>query len=70
MEEKSGIGFLDILTLIFVAAKLFGAIDWSWWWVFSPIWIPLLLVTWLCVMAWNWIVGTCIALLFIFNLGL
>ncbi len=33
---------LDIfpLTVIFVLLKLFGAIDWSWWWVFSPLWIP------------------------------
>ena len=26
-----------ILTLIFAALKLDGAIDWSWLWVFSPI---------------------------------
>jgi hypothetical protein len=25
-----------ILTLVFVAAKLFGAINWSWWLVFTP----------------------------------
>jgi hypothetical protein len=31
-------GFLPVLTLIFVAAKLFGMIDWSWWWVFVPMW--------------------------------
>lgn len=34
-----GGGFLGILTLIFVIAKIAGLIDWSWWWVFSPIWI-------------------------------
>lgn len=32
-------GFLEILTIVFVCAKLFGAIAWSWWWVFSPMWI-------------------------------
>lgn len=31
-----GIGFLDALTLLFVALKLCGVIDWSWWWVLSP----------------------------------
>jgi len=31
--------FISILTLMFVAAKLVGYIDWSWWWVFCPIWI-------------------------------
>lgn len=30
--------FLEWLTLIFIAAKLFGVIDWSWWLVLSPVW--------------------------------
>jgi hypothetical protein len=29
--------FFSLLTLIFVVAKLFDIIDWSWWIVFSPI---------------------------------
>ena len=29
--------FVSVLTLMFVAAKLFGVINWSWWLVFSPI---------------------------------
>ena len=29
-----------VLTVIFVIAKIWGPLDWSWWWVFSPIWIP------------------------------
>lgn len=37
----AGPGFLSLLTLVFVAAKLFGHIAWSWLWVFSPLWIPL-----------------------------
>lgn len=46
MENNSGggIGFLSALTILFVALKLLGKIDWSWWWVLSPIWIPILLV--------------------------
>jgi len=31
--------FMALLTLMFVGAKLLGYIDWSWWWVFSPLWI-------------------------------
>jgi len=27
------------LTFWFVAFKLMGMIDWSWWWVLSPLWI-------------------------------
>jgi branched-subunit amino acid ABC-type transport system permease component len=26
--------------LIFLTLKLCGVIDWSWWWVTSPFWIP------------------------------
>lgn len=33
-------GFLPMLCLVFVAAKLFGAISWSWWWVTAPLWGP------------------------------
>jgi hypothetical protein len=29
-------GFLSLLTLLFIGAKLWGVIDWSWWLVLSP----------------------------------
>jgi hypothetical protein len=29
-------GFLSVLTLLFIALKLMNFIDWSWWWVVSP----------------------------------
>lgn len=29
-------GFTEVLTIIFVCFKLFGAIDWSWWLVLLP----------------------------------
>ena len=32
-----------IVFLAFFLAKIFDKIDWSWWWVFSPLWIPVLL---------------------------
>ena len=32
-----------IVFLAFFIAKIFDKIDWSWWWVFSPLWIPVLL---------------------------
>lgn len=38
------IGFTGILTIIFVIFKILGYIDWSWWWVFSPIWISYIIV--------------------------
>ena len=41
---SSGIGFGSALLLIFIILKLVGVIDWSWWWVLSPIWIPVVLL--------------------------
>ena len=38
--SRSSIGLMGILTIIFVLAKIFDKIDWSWWWVFSPLWVP------------------------------
>ena len=38
-SSSSGIGFVGLLTIVFIVLKLTGYIDWSWWWVLSPIWI-------------------------------
>lgn len=40
----SGIGFTGLLTILFIYLKLTNKIDWSWWWVLSPLWIGLILV--------------------------
>lgn len=40
----SGIGFYGLLTILFIGLKLTNFITWSWWWVLSPIWIPLAIV--------------------------
>ena len=32
--------FAGLLALLFIGLKLAGAIDWSWWWVLSPLWAP------------------------------
>jgi hypothetical protein len=32
---------LSLITLIFLFINTMGLVDWSWWVVFSPIWIPL-----------------------------
>lgn len=34
-----GLGFFGILTLIFITLKLVDKINWSWFWVLSPLWI-------------------------------
>ena len=33
---NKGVSLSSILTIIFVIAKLFGVINWSWWLVFLP----------------------------------
>lgn len=41
-SSSSGMGIGGLLTVIFVVCKIFnfGPIGaWSWWWVFSPLWI-------------------------------
>lgn len=40
--QSGGIGFAGLLTIVFIVLKLLGKIDWSWWWVLSPLWISLL----------------------------
>lgn len=38
-NNSGGIGFVGLLTIVFITLKLTGFIAWSWWWVLSPIWI-------------------------------
>ena len=36
---SGSIGFSGLLTIVFIVLKLCGVINWSWIWVFSPMWI-------------------------------
>lgn len=40
----SGIGLGTVLFIIFLVLKLTNLITWSWWWVTSPLWIPILII--------------------------
>lgn len=40
VSTYNGVGFLGLLTLLFIGLKLTGYIAWSWVWVLSPLWIP------------------------------
>lgn len=42
--KAGGIGFLGLLTILFIALKLLNVIHWPWIMVFSPIWIPIVLL--------------------------
>lgn len=35
-SSSGGIGFVGLLTILFIAFKLLGVITWSWWWVLAP----------------------------------
>ena len=37
----SGLSFGSALQVAFIVLKLCRMIDWSWWWVLAPTWIPL-----------------------------
>lgn len=38
------IGLPMLLFIVFLILKLCKTIDWSWWWVTSPLWIMVLLI--------------------------
>ena len=50
ISYSGGIGFCGILTIVFIVLKLTNVIDWTWFWVLSPIlisWaiaIPILII--------------------------
>ena len=41
VQVNGGVGLGGLLTILFIGLKLAGHIGWSWWWVLSPLWIPL-----------------------------
>ena len=44
MSLKIDFSFSIILSILFVVLKTVGVIDWSWIWVFSPLWIEAILI--------------------------
>jgi hypothetical protein len=36
-NTTGGVGLPSILTIVFVVLKLTDTVQWSWWWVFSPL---------------------------------
>lgn len=45
---SGGISLTTILFVVFLVLKLTEVIDWSWWWVAAPLWIPLALLLIIC----------------------
>jgi len=38
-KTRGDIGFIGLLTIVFITLKLIGKISWSWIWVLCPIWL-------------------------------
>jgi len=55
-SSSGGIGFVGLLTIVFIVLKLIGHISWSWWWVLSPIWISILVISILVLIAGGWLI--------------
>jgi hypothetical protein len=58
--KTGGIGFFGLLAIVFITLKLTGYIAWSWWWVLSPLWLPLAVLLaifafiFMIAFAWDW----------------
>lgn len=48
-NNQTSAGLNSLLFITFLILKLTNVIDWSWWWVTSPLWIPFALAFMLVV---------------------
>ena len=51
VERSATLGLADLLLVAFVVLKLTHVINWSWWWVLAPFWIPIALVVVIIIIA-------------------
>ena len=56
MNNFEGVGFCNLLFIVFLVLKLTNYITWSWWWVTAPLWGGLaiylvLLIIWMLSIA-------------------
>jgi hypothetical protein len=63
MSESSsgGLNLATVLFIVFLVLKLTNNIDWSWWWVTSPLWIPVGII--LAVLAIIGLIASIIAII-------
>lgn len=43
-NNNSGITFFGLLAVAFIVLKLTGTIQWSWWAVLAPLWVPAVVI--------------------------
>lgn len=49
--NNGGVGIGTVVLVVFIILKLCGVINWSWFWVLSPLWIGLILTVILVIIA-------------------
>ena len=52
--KSGGVSGLTLLAIAFIVLKLTHVIEWSWWWVLSPIWIPALILILIAIIGRIW----------------
>lgn len=55
-----GLPFTTILFIVFLVLKLTKTIDWSWWWVTAPLWLPTAIA--LGILAFIFLIGLLVAI--------
>lgn len=43
-DTNTSIGLGGIVFVVFLILKLAGIVDWSWWWITAPLWLPIVLL--------------------------
>lgn len=44
MDNNSGVDLATVLLVVFIILKLCHVINWSWFWVLSPLWISIIIL--------------------------
>lgn len=61
VHVSSGVGLPGVLFITFLVLKLCGVTNWSWWWVTSPLWIPIVVIV--LSPAWIGAILICLAII-------
>ncbi len=43
-QQSAGVGLPGLLFLLFLFLRLTDQVDWAWYWVAAPLWLPVLVV--------------------------
>lgn len=57
-NQSTGIGLGSLLFVVFLVLKLCKVIDWSWWWITAPLWIPFAFWAIISLVALAWYFAT------------